>query len=167
MIDEMDPRYYMLDQGQLEVEVMRDRYGLRMSLAILIAGLVILALAAYAHSAVPPQAPPPPQAPVFIDAGPQCEYSAGGCVVKGGEGAARYAAAYAEALRSMQPLVVFMGQPARSIAGMACVRWDDYPGNMGPHVPMLAVGVPDGMGRLDVRYFGGSMSDAGIRIRAA
>lgn len=97
----------------------------------------------------------------FKDTAPVCEYALGGCVVRGGEGAARYAAAHAEALRAAQPLVVFVKMAERSVPGMVAVRWDDFPPAHG-NGPLVVLGTPDGMGRFDLTWCFANISDGNL-----
>lgn len=74
-----------------------------------------------------------------------------------------YAEQHAKALKEGKPLVVFVGQPAKPVAGCVCVACDTFPDVTGAAV---VVGLPDGgtLRRIDVP---GTPTEASIRIAVA
>lgn len=77
---------------------------------------------------------------------------------------ATYAERYAAALRESKPLLVWVGQPARSIMGCIHHVTDTFPGLSAPAV---IVGVPTGTGALHRVDLPGRPTDADIRAALA
>jgi hypothetical protein len=75
-----------------------------------------------------------------------------------------YAAAYRVSLLDAQPLVVFVGQPERLLAGCRTVSVPSFPHAVGPCV---AIGIPDGMGTMSRFDLPGLADVAAIRNRVA
>ena len=71
-----------------------------------------------------------------------------------------YAEQHAKALKENKPLVVFVGQPTKPLAGCVCVACETFPDASGEAV---VIGLPDGahLRRLDLT---GKPSEASIRI---
>lgn len=72
-----------------------------------------------------------------------------------------YAESYRQAVAEAKPLVVFVGQPAKELAGCVCVAVDSLPQ---ADSPAVIVGVPSGSGLRRIDLPGRPSSE---RIRAA
>jgi hypothetical protein len=71
-----------------------------------------------------------------------------------------YPEQYARAVRENKPLVVWVGQRARTIDGCVTVGCDSFPG-VGP--PAVVVGLPTGDGKLARVDLPGKPADAAVR----
>jgi len=108
----------------------------------------------------------PPAAQIGNPPAAKCERCCDCCTCAEGTcrcrwpGECLYADAYRISLRDGKPLVVFVGQPSREVAGC---RTCEVPAFPSARVPSVVIGVPDGVGAMDRVDIGGHADIAVLR----